>query len=175
LPSTNASAALCNVPSTTTSNSFTSWSAMEEDPPEDDDEDEDALEPSSSKFKSGALCDQSTDRLLCHFCSRSYRCGCFSFTSFDDGDDGEKRRSSPSSTKAATVVVAVVVAPRGAVPTTTPLMLLKSEERRSNAQNHDRERIILSLFALSYFMGKLGGEKITKKGTRGFVCYSSSR
>ena len=63
---------------------------MEEDFPEDDDED-DALEPSSSKFKFGALCDQSTDLL----CSRSYRCGCFSsFTSsfifFFDDHDGKK-------------------------------------------------------------------------------------
>jgi hypothetical protein len=137
---------------------------MEEDPPEDDDED-DEEDASSSKFKFGALCDQSTDLL----CSRSYRCGCFSsFTSsfifFDD--DGEKRRSSPSSTKAATVVVAVVLAPRGMVPTTTPPMLLKSEERRSNAQIHDR-RIILSLFG-SLFYGEVGRRKNNKKGYERF-------
>jgi hypothetical protein len=54
-------------------------------------------------------------------------------------------------------------------------MLLKSKERRSNAHIHDRERIILSLFGLLLFMAKLGGEKITKKGARGFVCSSSSR
>jgi hypothetical protein len=59
------------------------------------------------------------------------------------------------------------------VPTTPSPMLLKSEERRSNARIHDRERIILSLFGLLLFMGKLGGEKITKKGARGFVCSSS--
>jgi hypothetical protein len=132
---------------------------MEEDFPEDEDE-EDALEPSSSKFKFGALCDQSTDLL----CSRSYRCGCFSsctssFIFFFDDHDGEKRRSSPSSTKAAPVVVAVVLAPRGMVPTTPSPMLLKSKERRSNAHIHDRERIILSLFGLLLLWGSWAEKK----------------
>jgi hypothetical protein len=45
------------------------------------------------------------------------------------------------------------------VPTTPSPMLLKSEERRSNAQIHDRERIILSLFKLLLLWGSWAEKK----------------